>query len=180
MRQHHKRGSESPGIPQFEAKDAGASLLGIVKFGSMCGSVFFTEGAGRWYYRYAIVSLIGMLAFIEYAPPLLVFIPVWLLFLIGKRINKSWHSQSRGPSRLRHLFRSERLALVMEPIVVFGFGVACAPYSEPFAEFCVFVAICMFIELAVQVHQIDMDRQAMGDAEAHLQYMNRLRRGGPW
>jgi hypothetical protein len=181
MRDPRKQKAEDlASIGEMDFKDG----LNVFKFFALVGAMPFNVllhyGEGdRFYSTPALVAFLLMLGSIEYAPELAYFLPVWTLLLIGKRVgvNRKEHSKFWGYSRLRFVFRSERLARTMEPFVVFAIGVAIAPYSAGMSDFCIGGAIALFVVLCIEMHEIQEMKRRIRDGRAEMEWQSRLSRG---
>jgi hypothetical protein len=168
--------------PMTKPQDVVNVVFGLASVGAAVFTPALHWGQGTHAYRHTgIWALFLIVGYSAICPPVAYYIPIWVLLLLLRRgaASRDVHSMYQGyPWYLP--FLSERMARILEPIVLFGIGTCLSSVSEELANFCLIGAVSLFIITGVELEVIKAHRRIGRDREIEMRNQMRWYRGDNW
>lgn len=171
---------KEPSMPQ--PVDIVNIVFGIAMTHATCFTPLLRKRPGtRAYAIYGPLALMMMYGYAGFgqAPQLLLYIPVWLFFVIYRRVfaNRVWISSFQGLSIGTGWF-GHNTARLLESILLFALGVFLYPTNEGLGNFVAAGALSTFIVHMTELQAADSLRRRMHDAQCDMRYQAWIQKGG--
>lgn len=157
-------------------------VLGAAAVLAICVTPLTHSGQGRRAYAtYGPFSFMLMYGYAGFAncPAMIRFVPVWLGFLVYRRLKseRGQHSVYQGTFWPAAFFLSDRYALLVEPFVLYAFGLYVREINPPLGRFVMYAAHGTFVMYVAECVRRREVQRRLDDAEADMAHQMRVRSG---